>query len=222
MSILTRPYMVARKNNGVKWEPDTNTVLWLPGQDDAYSSTIRDRSGNGNDGTITGSMWKQNGQGIWGLSSPGETSANVAFSSDLMTAAGTVEFWINWLSSALAEGHLSHLIGDMIYQHEANDQIYLNGGGMHFVYVPPTTGEFHNWRFTWTDKTDSATCNLYIDDAVQTRANVSSYALDSIERFLNLTTPDPTRSLKVEMYLARISNAVVDSHFAEERHLFNV
>ena len=67
MSILTKPYFVARKNNGVLFEPDSNTVLWLPGQDDAYSSTIRDRSGQGFNGTITGALWKQNGRGTWYL-----------------------------------------------------------------------------------------------------------------------------------------------------------
>lgn len=52
-------------NRGVKFQPDANTVLWLPGQDDAYSSTIRDRSGKGNNGTITGTTWVRNDKGIW-------------------------------------------------------------------------------------------------------------------------------------------------------------
>lgn len=44
-----------------------STVLWLPGQDDAFSSTIRDRSGFGNDGTITGATWMRTGKGLWYL-----------------------------------------------------------------------------------------------------------------------------------------------------------
>lgn len=48
-----------------------NTVLWLPGQDDPQSATIRDRSGFGNDGVITGTTWVQNSKGLWGLSFDG-------------------------------------------------------------------------------------------------------------------------------------------------------
>jgi len=43
----------------------------LPGQDDAYSAIIRDRSGNGNDGTITGATWARTGKGHWYLSYDG-------------------------------------------------------------------------------------------------------------------------------------------------------
>jgi len=57
--LLTKPFMQGRKNNGVKWEPPASCVLWLPGQDDAPSTTIRDRSGFGNHGTITGATWER-------------------------------------------------------------------------------------------------------------------------------------------------------------------
>ena len=40
-------------------------VLWLPGQDDAYSATIRDRSGLNNNGTITGATWARLPSGLW-------------------------------------------------------------------------------------------------------------------------------------------------------------
>lgn len=52
-------------------------VLWLPGQDDAYSSTIRDRSGQGNHGTITGATWVKNEQGFWVLSFDGDNDGVV-------------------------------------------------------------------------------------------------------------------------------------------------
>ncbi|KKK77854.1 hypothetical protein LCGC14_2849430, partial [marine sediment metagenome] len=67
MSILTKPYFQARKNNGVLYEPDASCVLWLLGQDDAYSTTIRDRSGQGNHGTINDATWARTGQGLWYL-----------------------------------------------------------------------------------------------------------------------------------------------------------
>ena len=67
MGIMSSPALVDI-GTGIAFRPDANTVLWLPGQDDAYSSTIRDRSGQGNNGTITGATWAQTGQGLWYLS----------------------------------------------------------------------------------------------------------------------------------------------------------
>lgn len=95
MSILTKPYFQARKNNGVLFEPDANTVLWFPGQDDAYSSTIRDRSGKGNNGTITGATWSKTGQGLWYLSyDGGDDRVTVAHASSIsLSTAMAIETW---------------------------------------------------------------------------------------------------------------------------------
>jgi hypothetical protein len=49
------------------YRPAAGCVLWLPGQDDPQSSTIRDRSGYGNHGTINGPIWRRTGQGLWYL-----------------------------------------------------------------------------------------------------------------------------------------------------------
>jgi hypothetical protein len=93
--LLTKPYFTARRNNGVKFEPDANTVLWLPGQDDAYSSTIRDRSGNGNDGTITGATWTPNSQGLWYLDfDGGDDKIVVADSPSLQLSNWTLKMWV--------------------------------------------------------------------------------------------------------------------------------
>ncbi len=56
-----------------KFRPDANTVLWLPGQDDPQSSIIRDRSGGGNDLTLTGATWVRVPRtGLWVLSLDGD------------------------------------------------------------------------------------------------------------------------------------------------------
>ncbi len=59
-----------------KFVPDANTVLWLPGQDDNFSSTVRDRSGQGSNGTITGATWVRDSYGLWELEYDG-TDDNV-------------------------------------------------------------------------------------------------------------------------------------------------
>ncbi len=61
-------------------------VLWLPGQDDPQSATIRDRSGQGNNGTIVGATWVRLPRGLWCLSFDG--------SDDVVTCAhdGSLNF----------------------------------------------------------------------------------------------------------------------------------
>ncbi|KKN03077.1 hypothetical protein LCGC14_1111330 [marine sediment metagenome] len=101
MSILAEPYFRVRKNNGVLFEPDVNTVLWLPGQDDAYSSIIRDRSGKGNDGTITGATWARTGQGLWYLSFDGDDNVDCGLNvASLELTTLSVLCWINPTTSA--------------------------------------------------------------------------------------------------------------------------
>ena len=46
--------------------PESGSVLYLPGYP-AQGSTIKDFSGSGNDGTITGATWTRTGAGLWYL-----------------------------------------------------------------------------------------------------------------------------------------------------------
>ncbi len=53
-----------RANSGITFRPDANTVLWLPGQKDPFSSQLTDESGNENHGVITGATWLKNDKGL--------------------------------------------------------------------------------------------------------------------------------------------------------------
>jgi len=81
-----------------KWMPPASCKLWLPGQDDPQSATIRDRSGNGNNGTIVGATWIRTGKGLWYLDFDGTddywtAGAVGSFSFIQNTKIFTVEFW---------------------------------------------------------------------------------------------------------------------------------
>ncbi|KKL78681.1 hypothetical protein LCGC14_2022430, partial [marine sediment metagenome] len=82
-----------------RFKPDANTALWFPGQDDAQSSTIRDRSGNGNDGTLANTTWVQNSKGLWVLDFNGTTSigtvSDAASIQNIFDGGGTIEAWVN-------------------------------------------------------------------------------------------------------------------------------
>lgn len=62
------PATVARPSYMPKsWPNEAGMLLYLEGQQDAYSATIRDISGQGNHGTIGGATWERNDQGVWVL-----------------------------------------------------------------------------------------------------------------------------------------------------------
>lgn len=97
--MLSSAVRTARKNNGVKWEPyaSSGCVLWLPGQDDPQSSTIRDRSGYGNNGTIAGAAWKRLNSGLWYLYFDGSgdyVDLGDSDSLDIGTSDITIEMWV--------------------------------------------------------------------------------------------------------------------------------
>ncbi len=95
MRTILRPPLQARANSGITFRPDANTKLWLPGQDDAFSSTIRDRSGNGNNGAITGPSWERNDQGLWYLDFVTDDKIVVSHSAELNPGTNwTLSVWV--------------------------------------------------------------------------------------------------------------------------------
>jgi len=85
-----------RPNSGLACRPDANCVLWFPGQDDAYSTTIRDRSGKENHGTIVGATWSRQPSGLWSLYHDGDDYIDIDVAvNDL--AATTTGTWMAWV-----------------------------------------------------------------------------------------------------------------------------
>lgn len=75
---LRRHVQMMPRRFDVSWrKPDSNCKLLLPGADQLnYGATIQDRSGNGNNGTITGATWTKMPSGLWGLSFDGDDFVN--------------------------------------------------------------------------------------------------------------------------------------------------
>ncbi len=67
--LLNRPYM--RGGSLVEFQPDASTVLWLPCQEGS-GTTVWDKSGQGNNGTISESTWVRLNSGIWVLNFDGD------------------------------------------------------------------------------------------------------------------------------------------------------
>ena len=92
MSVLLRPPLLSKPFNLLP-HPDSSCVLWLPGQDDAYSTTIRDRSGKGNHCTSTGATWARLPSGLWGLSYDGTDDRITTSAAIATTSAFTFLTW---------------------------------------------------------------------------------------------------------------------------------
>ena len=140
----------ARANSGLTFRPNANTVLWLPGQDDAYSATIRDRSGQGNDGTITGATWARTGQGLWYLSFDGvDDRIQIADNAILYNASLTVLLWARRDNRNdihyLLENHDANI--PRIYWSNASDILVPSSGTTYVDTVQTTTATQQVWHF---------------------------------------------------------------------------
>jgi len=75
--------------------PPANCVLYLSGYP-PLGSTIFDRSGNANNGTITGATWKRLPSGLWSIRYDGNDYINIDVAvNDL--AATTTGTWMAWM-----------------------------------------------------------------------------------------------------------------------------
>ncbi len=115
----------ARANSGITFRPDANTVLWLPGQDDAQSATIRDRSGNENDGILVGTTWAKNGKGLDVLSFD-RTDDWVAIPTGASVTGQTQVFLSIWFYATVIDGASQQIFHEPISSGVAQARFELN------------------------------------------------------------------------------------------------
>ena len=96
--MTTRQIQMMPRRLDVPWrKPDSSCVLNLSGQDQPdYGTTIYDRSGLGNHGTITGATWVKLPSGLWVLSFGTNKKVDCGTSTSLQftTQDFTIEAWI--------------------------------------------------------------------------------------------------------------------------------
>lgn len=234
MSILTKPYFQARKNNGVLWEPDSNTVLWLPGQDDPQSAVIRDRSGYGNNGSISGATWKQLPSGLWGLSHDGanaKVDLGAASSLNFTTSAFTLECWLyldsigNYIVMSNAtfnvKGYSWHLA-------DTSKVLFRTSQGGAFQDTTSTAAiTALEWQHLMVTRSGTGVL-IYRNGAdITDVAGTHTNPVSSDNSFLLGLRPDNYGDILGDMALVRTYNTaksatIAADHYAQERHLFGV
>ena len=226
-----------RSNYGLTFRPDASTVLWLPGQDDAYSSTIRDRSGNGNDGTITGATWKNDTPGgIWYLDFDGaDDYVTIANHASLdMTDAITMGCWLYPIGGPatfahmFARGNPAEPTFRYVVSNQTLQVLLANAGGQ--VAISSASGVFtmNIWQyfaFTWADSDD--TVRIYVNGNEVKNGTVTGPLVPVASDMLIGITSDLGNELEGGLALPRLNSTalsvpVLQAHYNQERHLFGV
>lgn len=139
-------------------------------------STAYDASGNGNNGTLSlaAPTWTTGKVGSGALSFNGSNNSvnGPTISSVAQNGPATIAGWFNFNTFAVARGVYIPL-HTQLYQHPANDLLYLYGGGADFFDVSSvlTTGAWHFIALTYngTHETDV----LYVD-GIRFSVNIQS------------------------------------------------
>lgn len=231
-TLLAQPFMKTRKNNGVLWEPDANTVLWLPGQDDPQSLTIKDRSGKGNDGAITNATWARTGQGLWYLDFDGSAYVVGGDVAGLRIAASDPWTLMAWLYLPVFEdakvlfGFGKAVEGEQRIFHQGGGGIYFWGRGAGNDWNCTSTftiGVWHHLAF----KTDGTTIYLLRNGVELENAALPVNLVNITEGnfFMGRTTAgeESTCSLALmSVFNRELPDSEILSHYNQERHLFGV
>lgn len=157
--------------------------LWLPMQEGS-GNTVYDRSGHGNNGTITGATWTRLPSGLWCLSFGGDDDlVTVANAPSLVSNNFSVELWFNpdnvtavlaqlagwrkgseWYTLACYANWaaLSFIVDEASYANELVTSNVLTAGAWHhvvFSYFDPTREISVNGILKATDETAGKDAN---------------------------------------------------------------
>ena len=235
-----------RANSGITFRPDANTVLWLPGQDDPQSSTIRDRSGFGNDGAITGALWVRNSKGLWGLDFDGADDivdlGSAASLDNIWDGGAATECWVD----ADSDGEMDagdifeksawfwHVDGEAVGKVRLRMSVAFDGasgGNWRSTTTQLTIGIPHHCLVTY-DSDNVANNPLFYVDGVSVAVTevttpVGTRVSDGASNLFLGNRSDGARTFDGTLYLARMYNAIppvgtAAIHYRQERGLFGV
>jgi len=209
-------------------------VLWLPGQDDAYSATIRDRSGLNNNGTITGATWARTGKGLWYLSFDGiDDYATIPAASSLeVETVGTLEVW----TKADAPEDLGFLLGFNTGGAAADSRLSIENGGVWRARLSGgVTAQTISWSTVTTDWVhllvtwDSTLVKLFTN-GIQFGSNVTQTQIPELTGVNFIIAKNVYGGTwwyegkvgVVRLYNRALTPAEIQNHYQQERHFFGV
>jgi len=224
----------ARANSGITFRPDANCVLWYPGQDDAYSTVIRDRSGKGNHGTLVGTTWSRQSKGLWATLYDGNDYINVPDKANLdMTTALTLMAWAKQTTVVGNKFVISKRVeaSDDAYTMQLNAakypmmQLYIGGAAKDAIgttIFPDNTWTFLCGVYNATD------IRFYFNGVLNCTPTVQAGSIDvtvdpvRIGWGYNATYGWPGLIALPKIYNRALSAPEILNHYNQERVLFGV
>jgi hypothetical protein len=221
-----------------KYKPDKNCVLYLEGQQDPYSSTIKDLSGFGNHGTITGTKpyWTQTNKGLVVNTFNDSDIVILASHSASLNITGdlTIECWVKRDSTDVSYGLMIIKGPEASTPYEIlwNDMgtnpaqfIYIHqkvGGGTQAVTSSSNWTNDVWWHLRFVRDLDG-NINIFRNDV----ADIVAVATDGVPlgtdtNQLYIGMRSDGHYFKGQIGLLRLANYIAPSHFQQERYLFGV
>lgn len=238
--MTTRQIQMMPRRFDVSWrKPDANQVLNLSGQDQAIGSTLKDRSGNGNDGTITGATWAKLPSGLWYLDFNGSSNyVNIGTDSSLdITAQITLEVWCNptnfdnFMSPLAKSINKAYEISILQTTGQIGSILHIGGSTRQSTTTGSlTAGAFNHVVITY----NADRVRIYIKGALDTTSvsysggAIGTWATPCIVGCRTDNASPPTGNQLwflggiglPRLYNTALSDDVIAQHYAQERHLF--
>lgn len=234
---VTRTDLVTHSTNADIYKLVKSCVLWLPGQDDAYSSTIRDRSGLGNHGTIYGASWVRLASGLWALEfEGGDDYVSIGATKFDDFDDVSIEMWVRPAANAGNAITFSH-------QAAGNDRsiFYIGGGNtaLRWYFITVGGGVICNigsddnftagvWRHIVGILGNSGAM-MYVNGIKQASTDASTecwndMAASNLNDFGGEATAENYSGLIVlpRIYNRELPLLIANGHYNQERHLFGV
>ena len=210
-------------------------VLWFPGQDDAYSATIRDRSGYVNNGAIIGAVWARTPGGLWCLDYDG-IDDYLSIPHSALWNFGSGDFTIIlWINKTVIESVNNHLIGHfnaslvgwyLTIQYPAADKMQFRTNNNTMILEVTHSIQAGEWASIATVKANN-TLTIYVDTVNKGSAGLSSVQAVTHELWIGTGDYSGHQFFKGSIALPRIYNRglsalEVQNCYNRERHLFGV
>lgn len=210
----------------------TDKVLYLPGYP-YVGTTINDRSGNGNHGTITGATWVRLPSGLWVLNFDGDdrVSCGVATSLEVGSSDFSVLVWCkvtDTVNLQVIVGKLSFGLQQFgIYANTGviSGAMRADGAGITVDMIAPYSASAY-YLIALTRLTNTLT--LYANGVPQNTGDVTGITPDTSAQIFRIgETYNSTYRLTgqaglVKQLTVALSTTQIVNIFNQERHLFGV
>jgi len=213
-----------------------NCVAYYPALPEGFSqSTIKDYSGNGNHGTITGATWVKRPSGLLGLNFTIDDYVDIAASTSLnFTDAGTWMVWVilrgtpaGW-ERVFSKGYAETFLAFNASTSPIMRINGLGGGAGQYAFVGSLTVNVPALiGFTYDKDGGDNNLKLYINGSLDSQNTETGTIGGTSAWALGSTSAHGEKLQAGDIYLFRVLNRAITasqwaSIFSQERHLFRI